>query len=261
MKINYTSDHMLKKEPKIIFHHIPKCGGTSIVTGLILTYYPWRFLKYRRKGFPAHLNSRAASVIAEQSGVNRYDFRRQLLSYFIEKSDIPFVSGHYPFDATLHKQYEEEWNHITLLRDPVVRWYSEYFWNRYKNHDYQKTKMTIEEYIESDQGVMNARSFTNFLSHSDQHNVMPTAPEVQEAIENLGKMRVVGCLENLENFRNDMKLAFGRKPIIFKRNNSPAPAEQKILPDENSDIHKKVLELTAGDNEIYQAAKRLSLHE
>ena len=252
---------MLKKEPNIVFHHIPKCGGTSIVTGLILTYYPLRFLKYRRQGFPSNLNSRAASIIAEQSGVNRYDFRRQLLSYFVEKGDTAFISGHYPFDKNIYQNHKDTWNFVTLLRDPVARWYSEYFWNRYKNHDYQKTEMTIEEYVESDQGIMNARSFTNFLSHSDKHNIIPSVQEVQEAIENLSKMRVVGCLEDLERFRDNMKEAFGRKPLIFKRNNSPARAEQRVLPDKNSDIHKRVLELTAGDAEIYQAAKKISSHE
>ncbi len=248
---------MLKKESNIVFHHIPKCGGTSIVTGLVLTYYPFRFLKHRKKGFPANLNSRAASVIATQSGVNRYDFRRQLLSYFLEKNDSPFISGHYPFDRKVYDKHSENWNFITLLRDPVARWYSEYFWNRYKNHEYQKTKLSIEEYIESEQGIMNGRSFINFLSHSDRHALRPQQKEVDEAIDNLSKMRVVGCLEHMDHFKNDMQRAFGRKPLIFKRNKTPASAEQKILPDINSDLHKKVLELTAADQEIYLFSKKL----
>lgn len=248
---------MLKKEPKIVFHHIPKCGGTSIVTGLVLTYYPLRFLKYRKQGFPGNLNSRAASVIAEQSGVNRYEFRRQLLSYFIEKADSAFISGHYPFDKDLFEKNKNEWNFITLLRDPAARWYSEYFWNRYKNHEYQKTELSMEEYIESDQGRINARSFTNFLSHSDRHSDIPTQEDVNESINALGKMKVVGCLEHMDVFQRDMKVAFGRKPLIFNRNTSPASAEQKILPDKDSVLHKKVLTLTQGDQEIYQAAKKI----
>ncbi len=247
---------MLKKEPKIIFHHIPKCGGTSIVTGLVLTYYPFRFLRYRRKGFPANLNSRTASVIAAQSGVNRYEFRRQLLHYFMENAPAPFISGHYPFDANLYDEYKGQWSHITLLRDPVARWYSEYFWNRYKNHEYQKTDLSMEEYIESEQGLINARSFVNFLSHSDKHTSTPTQHEVDEAVSNLKKMRAVGLLENMDRFCDDMKQVFGRRPIIFKRNTSPAKQEQRILPDKNSALHKKVLDLTSADNEIYLAAKQ-----
>ena len=248
---------MLKKEPNIVFHHIPKCGGTSIVTGLVLTYYPFRFLKYRKKGFPGNLNSRAASVIAEQSGLNRYEFRRQLLSYFVERSDSAFISGHYPFDDEVYSQHKENWNFITLLRDPVARWYSEYFWNRYKNHDYQKTELSMEKYIESEQGKTNARSFVNFLSHSNKHSELPTQEEVNESIGNLQKMKVVGCLEHMDIFGRDMKEAFGRKPIIFKRNTSPATAEQKILPDKDSELHKKVVALTRGDQEIYQMAKKI----
>lgn len=248
---------MLKKEPKIVFHHIPKCGGTSIVTGLILTYYPFHFIKYRRQGFSSNLNSRAASVIAEQSGVNRYEFRRQLLNYFVEKAGSPFISGHYPFDNNVYENHGSEWNLITLLRDPVQRWYSEYFWNKYKNHEYQKTDLSIEEYLESEQGRVNSRSFVNFLSHSNNHSKIPTQVEVEEAIENLNKMKVVGCLEHMDKFSYDMKNTFGRKPIIFSRNSNPASAEQKILPDKDSIVHKKIVELTSGDREIYQAAKNI----
>ena len=248
---------MLKKEPKIVFHHIPKCGGTSVVTGMVLSYYPFRVLKYRRQGFASHLNSRASSVIAEQSNVNRYDFRRQLLHYFVEKGDQPYIAGHYPFDEQLYTTHHHEWNFVTLLRDPVARWYSEYFWNRYKNHDYQKTGTSIEEYIETEQGRMNARSFVNFLSHSDKHSETPTDKEVGEAVENLKKMRVIGCLEHMDKFCTDMKAQFGRKPLIWNRNASPASAEQKILPDVDSDLHKRVLDLTRSDQEIYRAAKQI----
>jgi hypothetical protein len=248
---------MLKKEPNIVFHHIPKCGGTSIVTGLILTYYPLRFLKYRRNGFPSNLNSRAASLIAEQSGVNRYDFRRQLLSYFVEKGDSAFISGHYPFDKNIYQDHQSNWNFVTLLRDPVARWYSEYFWNRYKNHDYQRTDLSLEEYAHTRQGIMNGRSFVNFFSHADGHDVIATQADIDEAIENLKSMRVIGLLEDLPRFKQDMKIQFGRTPIFWNRNSSPASAEQKVIPDENSDLHKKILEITAGDLEIYEAATNM----
>ncbi len=189
---------MLKKEPKIVFHHIPKCGGTSIVTGLALSYYPLRLLMRCRAGFSGNLNSHAASLVADQFGINRYEFRRQLLSYFIEKADSPFISGHYPFDQHVYEGHKEEWNFITLLRDPVERWYSEYFWNRYKNHEYQKTEMSMEEYIESEQGRMTARSFVNCLSHAETHTETPTQEEVNISVGALKKMTVIGCLENIE---------------------------------------------------------------
>ncbi len=249
--------YMLKKEPNIVFHHIPKCGGTSIVTGLILTYYPWRFLKYRRQGFPSNLNSRAASLIAEQSGANRYDFRRQLLSYFVEKGDSAFISGHYPFDKNIYEHHKESWNFVTLLRDPVARWYSEYFWNRYKNHDYQRTDLTIEEYAHTRQGIMNGRSFVNFFSHSDQHHMPAKQNEVTEAIDTLNSMRVIGLLEDLPRFKSDMKQAFGRRPFFCNRNTSPAPAEKRVIPDKDSDLYKKILELTAADCEVYEVAKKI----
>ena len=245
------------KEPKIIFHHIPKCGGTSIVTGLVMTYYPMRFLRYGRKGFPGLLNAPKSSKAAEMADIDIYSYRRTLLMQHVESNSSPYISGHYPFSSEIHKEYGEDWNCITLLRDPVKRFYSEYLWNRYKDHDYKRTDLSLEAYLESDQGRMNARSFVNFLSDSTDHTASPKAKEVQEATEAISKMRVVGSLEHMDRFRHDLKQAFGRKPFFFNRNSSPAPQGKKAMPDKNSDVYKKMLDMTEGDREIYQAALSL----
>ena len=68
------------KEPKIIFHHIPKCGGTSIVTSLALSYYPLRTIFFGRRGFSAHLNAQKSTLEAEQAKIDRYTYRKNVLS-------------------------------------------------------------------------------------------------------------------------------------------------------------------------------------
>ena len=247
-------------EPKIIFHHVPKCAGTSIVTGLALTYYPWRLLRYGRKGFPGALHAPASSKVADLHGKDRYAVRRKLLAYFAEKGDSPLISGHYPFNHKFYDEHHKQWHFITLLRDPLSRWYSEYLWNRYKDHEYRKTDLTIDEYIESEHGLENARSFVNFFSQSEDLTATATQKEVDESVETLEKMDVVGCLEHLDRFKSDMKKVFKRKPIFFARNASPAPKDMQLLPDKNSDTYKKLLNQLQADIEIYTRIKeKLSL--
>ena len=247
----------MAKEPKIIFHHIPKCGGTSIVAGLALTYYPLRLLRYGRKGFPGLLNAPDSSQAAKEQNTNRYTFRRNLLAQNVDQDNSPLISGHYPFNPALYDKEKDQWHFITLLRDPLNRWYSEYFWNRHKDHDYRKTDLSIEAYLETEEGLENTRSFVNYFSCSENNSALVNTSERKEALNNLPKFNVIGCLEHLQRFKADMKSTFGRKPIFLKQNKSPAPKDAQKKPDENSDFHKKLLEYLDADIEIYAKAKEI----
>jgi len=222
-----------------------------------MTYYPWRLLRYGRKGFSGSLNSPASSYSADLHGRDRYEFRRELLAYTAKKGDSPLISGHYPFNDKLYNDQKEQWNFVTLLRNPVERWYSEYFWNRYKDHDYAKTDLPIGQYMETAAGKASARSFVNFYAGTQNPTATPTPEEIQQACDTLAKMTVIGCLEHLGRFQSDMKIAFGRKPLFMNRNSSPAPEDKKIRPNEKSDTHNKLLDMLAADIEIYQYAKKL----
>lgn len=241
-------------EPKIVFHHIPKCGGMSITAGLALTYYPLRLALGGRRNFPGRLDAKAASAAAALQGQNRYEYRRLLMAYHLEQDKTPFLFGHYPFCPSAYERFKNDWAFVTLLRDPVKRWYSEYYWNRYKSHDYDKTELDIEAYLDSEQGRLNAQSFTNFLAPRPDPLAPPTAKDVKHSLENLEKFDVVGKLEDLPKFRSAMKTRFGRKPFFYKRNSSPAPDTAKTLPDKHSAFHKTLQERLQADIEIYTRA-------
>jgi len=202
------------KEPKIIFHHIPKCGGTSIVTGLAMTYYPMRLLFRGKSGFNARLNAPQTAEYAQKNDINKFSHRRMVLRNHVERQTCPFISGHYPFDYDLYDQQKEEWGFVTLLRDPIKRWYSEYYWNRYKDHDYRKTDMSMEEYLETPEGLENTRSFVNYFAMTENTDGAVTQVEQEEALKALPCFTVIGFLEELEKFRSDMKQAKG---VILKK--------------------------------------------
>lgn len=247
----------MQKEPKIIFHHIPKCGGTSIVTGLALTYYPFRLLFKGKNGFTARLNALDASSAAEAQNINKFTYRRMLLKQHVEQETCPFISGHYPFDSELYEKEKQNWHFVTLLRDPLQRWYSEYYWNRFKDHDYRKTELSMEEYLETESGIENTRSFVNYFSMTERTSEPVDENEKYEALENLKCLSVIGFLEDLEFFKADMKSLLGRKPFFPKLNKSPALSEDKKFPDSGSDFEKKLLRYLEADIEIYQKVREI----
>lgn len=238
---------------KIVYHHIPKCGGMTISAGLALSYFPFHLLRYGRKHFPGKLNARAASETASYLGKDRYQYRRELLAYHLEASETPYIFGHYPFSSELAQRYGDQWTFVTLLRDPVKRWYSEYYWNRYKSHSYDKTALDIEAYFDSPQGQRDCFSFVNFLVPRQNPQDLPSEADIQTAIRNLDYFAVIGVLEDMEGFRSALAQAFGYKPVFIKRNVSPAPEEKKVIPPEDSDFHQKLLAHLAADMRIYKA--------
>lgn len=245
----------MRSKNKIVFCHIPKCGGMSIVAGLAYTYYPWRLVRHGKAGFPAHLNSHAASVAADELGLERYQYRRGLLHYHLAAEDSPLISGHYPFCADAARRYPD-WSFVTLMRDPYARWLSEYYWNRYKDHDYARTALGMEEYLETEQGQSNTRSYINFLTHAPAPSAPPSHDECKQALENLNSFKVLGVLEHLERFRDDMKKSFGRKPYFLKRNRTPASKENYKKPDTDSAFYKKLTSMLEPDMEVYNAVLR-----
>jgi hypothetical protein len=242
----------LLHSPRLVYHHLPKCGGTSILKGIALCYYPLRLALLQKRGFPGLLNAKAATTAAARLSRDPFEMRRLLLGYHVERNDSPLVFGHYPFCEKVHEVHHGYWHFVSLFRDPLERWYSEYFWNRYKDHDYAKTELEIEEYLESTQGRAGTRLYINYFCNAAAPAGPVTDQELKTAIANTDRLDVAGTMDNMPAFLSAMKEKFGRKPYLLKLNKSPAPKEKAIRPDEESDVHKKLLTMLEADQEIYQ---------
>ncbi len=242
---------------KIVYHHIPKCGGMSIAAGIGVSYFPLQVLRFGGKRFPGHLNARAASGACEALGLDRYSFRRQLLEYYLLSDKSPYIFGHYPFSRSAYDRHKDEWAFVILFRDPVKRWYSEYFWNRYKDHDYAKTELDMEAYLESEQGKADTRSFLNFLVEAEDSAALASDVEVKQALENLACFDVLGTLEDLCQFKDSLKKRFGYAPFIPRRNKSPAPKQAFVKAEPGSAFDLKLRQFLEADIEIYQAALKI----
>lgn len=237
---------------KIVFHHIPKCGGMSIARGLVLTYYPFRFLLKGKAGFPGGLNVAATETVEKLFATDQFLLRRELLAYQLAKGTSPLVFGHYPFSPRLQDRFGDSWAFITLLRNPVDRWYSEYFYDRYKKKGVGKTDMDLEGFLESDDGRAYARSFVNYLTEAPNPSARATEQDARLALDALSCFDVVGCLEQLEQFRTQMGRRFGRRPFFPHVNRSPAPHDALVRPDPDSMVHKRLIELLAADIYVYE---------
>jgi hypothetical protein len=235
-----------KLNSKIVFIHVPKCGGVSVGGGIKNAYGFWYNL--RNKGF-AGVNHKASKKASEILDEPLYQIRRKILIYTLSQPNNRFVKGHVGINKVILNEFHDDWNFITILRDPVERWYSEYFYNRFKDSDHFATNLELEEYVSSQAGIQNGLKYITYFSGNKNSN----RRNIEEAKQNLAKFSIVGILEDLSTFKNGFKSVFGSNLQIPHKNSNPAP--RHVREDIPASIHEKVIELCKPDIEIYNWVK------
>ena len=132
-------------EPVVIFTHIPKTAGTSLRHIVQSQFQPYNVFEFY------HLKTQPPKV---RKGIEKY----QRLAPVRQKA-ISFVSGHVGFG--LHQFLHRPCTYITVLRDPIERVVS-YYYFLHRNQNAIAKDRTLREFIQNFGGVHN--SMTCYLS-------------------------------------------------------------------------------------------------
>jgi hypothetical protein len=210
--------------------------------------YPWRPWRQNRH---IHLDPAASWHGSRITDMGLFDFREKLLLYEMGRAHIRYITGHYPLSETALAEFGEDWNIVTVLRHPVDRWLSEYFYNRHKQSQYFAHDQDIEEYLDSHTGRVQARMYVRWFS-GELSDDWSNAP-VDRALRNLDRLAVVGVLEHLDRFRDAFRDRFGVTLRIPRLNRNPQTAEQqaRVLSDA---VRARIEALCADDLQIYHHA-------
>ncbi len=210
---------------KIVFTHIPKCAGTAVGDAIGGTVQPFSrsILNYRA--------ARQAGLLVADSEITNSGIRddlkylRFLLCYKLN-SGFRYVGGHYPVSRAILENYSDEFHFVTLLRDPVDRWKSDYiFQSGLKTGDPEtKPRIGLEDQFDavtsSGRGLLMGSMMCSMMTGS-YPRVMDEAVEmVGMAGENLAMFSVVGIVGHMEKFKADLKLKTGIKINIQRKNES-----------------------------------------
>ena len=219
---------LFDNDQKILFVHVPKCGGTSLDA---LIKKQFRFNRFR-------VDASASFKTAERINEKVEDVRNVLLNY-AAFNGYKYITGH----CYMHKpEHFDEFKIITVLRDPVMRFVSHYLYNRYKTHSAHDTiNLDFEDFLNSDVAINYGNLYCRYFSANQT---------VVDSISTLNKFSYVGILENLTPITSYISEELNVNGKIEKQNKNPTKSDKKsqeILLKYKDEI----LKLCCDDIEIY----------
>ena len=150
--------------------HPPKCGGTSISRSIKQAYgiYENLYGKNLKK-----LEGRCSTDAAAAMGKDIFDLRKNILMYYMFQENIKYITGHFTYIEDLPKDIKNRWHYVTILREPVNRWFSHYFFNYTiqsgdKSSSHDKLNKRLEKFLneESDRAKEMGLSYITIFTEN-----------------------------------------------------------------------------------------------
>ncbi|MBX2848647.1 MAG: sulfotransferase family protein [Acidiferrobacterales bacterium] len=221
---------------KIIFVHIPKCGGTSLDS---LIRKKFRFNRFK-------ISARASAEASQKTAVDIHAVRGALLNYAVSL-DYKFISGHFYLH---HPEHYNDYKIITMLRNPVDRLISHYLYNRYKTHStHDAINIEFEDFLNSDLAKDYGNLYCRYFSESQNPS---------ESIKTLSNFSKVGILEHLAPFKSYIQKELELKGNLAKKNTSPVSRTTRSQ-DLLSTYQDKITKICRDDIEIYNHFEQSNL--
>lgn len=233
---------------------MPKCGGTSIYRAIRDSYG----LIERAHGRNIFgLDPVASLKSSKLVGEPLRDFREKLLLYYMSKESQRLIYGHFFYSQASFDTYGSEWNFITILREPVSKWLSQYFYNRYKDSNHFKLDTELERFLDSNESISMGRDYVYNLTDGISQEEASSPEAIDQAIKNLQNFSIVGLLENIESFAKEYEAQFSAKLSIKKHNRNPL---SKVKQDKmvSGELLQRIEEICQPNTLVYQSILKKS---
>lgn len=243
------------RDSRIAFIHVPKCGGSSLTVALKTA-----------AGLGVQIPGRGSAVLAHEAasrtaGLLERDYNSfcaDLLLYYLANHRLRFIAGHWPVRAAAFEEFSGEWDFIFLLRDPVRRWLSNYFFNRYKTGDHYRIDQDLDDFLETYRARWYGCAYLAYLAPDDfSYGDDPADAPIDRCVESLQRFRIVGDLEHLESMAERFRRIYGARLNIPHANPNPrgkAYVQRDVTPEQMERIQR----LCAPDMRIYREALELA---
>jgi hypothetical protein len=236
----------------VVFHHVPKCAGTSVARALRMRYLP------SQTGIVSGATYYASQALHPnrtllQLWPEMLDLREKILVYHMY-NNVRCIAAHVQFSECAYDNFAHTYKFVTILREPVSRYISHYFWDLNGVAEWAQITVGLEEFVETERGARYGTLFGEFFSGLPSDSDFGSPQAVEAAKRNLDKFAVVGFLDDMPRFRENLKQALGVSVAIRHQNKSKVEdqTKKKVVTPE---LRQRITQLCAPDIEIYNYAK------
>jgi hypothetical protein len=201
---------------RLIFFHVPKCGGTSVREALrrSFTYYGLG---------EANLDPQASRRAAASLGDDLLDFRERWLAFQVERGRSHLIVGHFPFSHAVAAS-GEKWTLLTLLREPASQLLSEFFFNRDRKnavHFAIPSSTKLKPWLESEAASDIGARFVEYFTDAELRRHPDTPEAIEAAKRNLLSFHALGVVEQMDAWRTQIRQVTGHDLTLAHLNISP----------------------------------------
>lgn len=223
--------------PRIIYIHVPKCGGSSFGAALRLRHIASQATIRLGRGDPA--------LQGEARILSDYARRQDDLRHRITAGKR-VIAGHVQYDPDLHDGAASGYRFVTLLRDPVDRFVSHYHYLQ-RRHPNPARADTLAAFLKTQDARRLASQYLFYFAGKSQSTAPETALLVTRAIASLSRFDIVGDLARPDVFARDLRRLTGLPLLRWYRNAAPTPTR---VP---TSLRGEIEALCAPDIAIYQS--------
>ncbi len=227
--------------PLVIFLHIPKTAGTTLHLIMAQQYDPWVVYHFA--------NNRPSKAI--------HDFRALPQT---RQEGMTALYGHVPFG--LHEHLDRPCKYITILRDPVERIISNYYFvlrreRHFAHQGVRDGQMSLKDFVTSNIVPRMDNTMTRMLAGARRIPFGECPPELlEEAQANLrDHFALVGLTERFDETLMLLRSMLGwPEPYYARFNVTPNRPRQAEIP---ADTLSAIEEINHLDVELYRHVQQL----
>lgn len=235
---------------RIVFHHVPKCGGTSVGRAIRK-----RFLLSQATVLP-EATYRAEEMLDPSANsadllTRAEDLRERMFLYHLA-AGVDCVSAHVRFSDAGWAAYGEKAKFVTMLREPVARFISHYRYSHGRPGAHGHIPEDFETFLNGPTARQLGAFYVYFFSGLPPTADMTSALALERAKANLAKFHIVGFLDDPRAFEAAIRTEVGVKIRIGHENKARAPR-----PPQDQEFAGLIDQVTQPDQAFFAFAQEL----